>query len=187
MELTKEIWFDTNSMPPKNMIWYRGKGKFYEWRNDAWVVAYDLGNTPSQEELNDIADVIEDKTGEELQDKSVSGVLDAIVNALPEQKEGYRVVRFVNDFETIPANATAERVCNELSLSLDDLEKIMAGELNILQDSSKCNYLVLKINDNPSTKKESVAFLKPDTSSGFAMYMTLTRNKTTGLFTANEV
>ena len=34
MELTKEIWFDTNSMPPKNMIWYRGKGKFYEWSND---------------------------------------------------------------------------------------------------------------------------------------------------------
>lgn len=79
MELTKEIWFDTNSMPPKNMIWYRGKGKFYEWRNDVWIVAYDLGNTPSQEELNDIADVIESKTGEELQDKSLSGILAQIV------------------------------------------------------------------------------------------------------------
>jgi len=42
-----------------------------------------LGNTPSQEDLNDIADVIEDKTGEELQDKSLSGILQGIIDLIP--------------------------------------------------------------------------------------------------------
>lgn len=82
MKLTKKIWFDENSMPPKDQIWYRGGGKFYEYLNGEWVVIYDLGNILKQEELDSISNKIEEQTGEELQDKSLSGVLEAIVDSI---------------------------------------------------------------------------------------------------------
>lgn len=83
MGLTKKIAFDENSMPPKDQIWYRGEGKFYEYKDGKWVLAYDLAGTPSQEELDSIANVIEEKTGKTLEDKSLQEILGAIVDAIP--------------------------------------------------------------------------------------------------------
>ena len=82
--LNKNISFDTNSMPSKNDIWYRGGGKFYEYKNGKWVVCYDLNGVPTTSELESIATKIETKTGTQLEDKSLNGVLDAIVNQIRE-------------------------------------------------------------------------------------------------------
>ena len=78
MWITKKISFDENSQPSKNEIWYRGGGKFYEYAGDKWVLAYDLAGTPSQTELNAIAEKIEEATGETLEDKSIAGILDSL-------------------------------------------------------------------------------------------------------------
>lgn len=34
--LTKQIWFDKNSQPPKNYIWAKSDGKFYEYGANGW-------------------------------------------------------------------------------------------------------------------------------------------------------
>ena len=51
MNPIKKIWFDENSTPPKNMIWYRGEGKFYEWKNNDWVLCYNLVDVATQEQI----------------------------------------------------------------------------------------------------------------------------------------
>lgn len=84
MGLTKKIAFDENSMPPKDQIWYRGEGKFYEYKDGKWVLAYDLAGTPSQEELESVANVIEEKTGKTLENKSLPGILQGIIDLIPE-------------------------------------------------------------------------------------------------------
>ena len=48
-KLTKKIWFDENSQPPKDQIWYRGEGKFYEYKNGENVLTLEktLPATPA--------------------------------------------------------------------------------------------------------------------------------------------
>ena len=72
MNPVKKIWFDENSQPPKNMIWYRGAGKFYEYKNDEWVVAYDLNNMPTQEEQEELVAAIQEKNPEFVIDEDKS-------------------------------------------------------------------------------------------------------------------
>lgn len=75
--LKKTIWFDQNSEPQKSYIWYRGEGKFYEYSGGNWVLAYDLANTPTQSELESIADKLSDGS-EETVDANIGSILNAL-------------------------------------------------------------------------------------------------------------
>lgn len=80
--LTKKIWFDENSQPPKNMIWYKGVGKFYEYKNGEWVVAYDLNNTLAQQEQDELLTVLKERYPDfEVNDKNtLTNVIEKILD-----------------------------------------------------------------------------------------------------------
>lgn len=40
-KLTRKIWFDENSQPPKDYIWYK-QGAFYQWIDGKWKKVHDL-------------------------------------------------------------------------------------------------------------------------------------------------
>lgn len=42
----KTIWYDNNSEPPKDWIWNKQDGKFYEWNGKAWTVSSEVQEVP---------------------------------------------------------------------------------------------------------------------------------------------
>ena len=42
----RKIWYDENSMPPKNLVWFKG-GKYYEYKNGKWIESTEFGKTSS--------------------------------------------------------------------------------------------------------------------------------------------
>ena len=63
-KLTKKIWFDENSQPPKDQIWYRGEGKFYEYKNGEWVLVYDIASSCGSSESNNYSTIYNIRTNE---------------------------------------------------------------------------------------------------------------------------
>lgn len=120
-------------MPPKNMIWYRGHGKFYEYSNGKWIVIYDLSNNLSQEELDSVIDKIRNE-GKELQDESLFGVLNTIVDSLSSGGSVTDVIKY------IPQELTAEQkeqaLTNIGAASQSSLVQVNNRAIDALSNSS---------------------------------------------------
>ena len=104
MKLQKTLWFDENSMPSKNAIWYRGEGKFYEFKNGEWVVAYDLNSMPSQEEQEELVAAIQEKNPEFVVDESKSllpQILEGIVEMTGKTNDSYHIIEVTDTAEYV--------------------------------------------------------------------------------------
>jgi len=139
--LKKIIWFDQNSEPQKNYIWYRGEGKFYEYSGGNWVLTYDLSNTPTQSELESIADKLSDGS-EETVDANIGSILNAlsdkiggILDLIPEPASPGITLDDVtvscqynfDPMEMPYENQTKAQICERLNLSEALLDGIMNG------------------------------------------------------------
>ena len=163
MGLTKKIAFDENSMPPKDQIWYRGEGKFYEYKDGKWVLAYDLAGTPSQEELESVANIIEEKTGKTLENKSLPEILSAIVDSIP--TETPRLIVLTG----FPQEDSGQSDLDAIGLTIEEIQAAAAGKRTAVIYNGGY-YVLTTARYFPNDGNYEIAFYKYDFNSegGFA-------------------
>ena len=110
------------------MIWYRGTGKFYEYKNDEWVVAYDLNNMPTQEEQEELVAAIQEKNPEFVVDEDKSllpQILSEILNlaAAPPEKHVLEILSIPEEHETIE-ETLARMKLDGRSMRTEDFPKL---------------------------------------------------------------
>lgn len=139
--LKKTIWFDQNSEPQKSYIWYRGEGKFYEYSGGNWVLTYDLANTPTQSELESIADKLSDGS-EETVDANIGSILNAlsdkiegILDLIPDVGANIAVVDVTN-IQRATTAAALDELLQVWDITQEELISLFAKPISSIRDGA---------------------------------------------------